>query len=414
MKDDILKNIDNPKELERLYRGNTPKFKLEFNQLYPELSGNKLADCWNERLNFETQEIAWGTRGELVFIILASLLAGIIAKLPAFLNFDPEHFYMRNLGFIFLPILTTWFIRKNHIRRSRILFTGLIFLFGILFINLLPEAQKSDTLILSCIHLPLLLWMVLGSSFIGENLKDYSKRIDFLKYNGDLVVMTAIILIAGAILTGISIGLFSLIGSGYIQLYKEYIAVFGLAATPIVGTYLTQTNPQLVSKVSPIIAKLFTPLVLITLVFYLVAILFSGKDPYNDRDFLMMFNFLLIGVMALILFSVAETSREIKNRASILVLLALSVVTIIVNGIALSAILFRISEWGITPNRLTILGANLLILTNLIIVAIRIFKATIQKDDLLEVENVIARFLPIYGIWAIVVTFLFPFIFGFR
>ncbi|MDP2337195.1 MAG: hypothetical protein Q8N05_12250 [Bacteroidota bacterium] len=414
MKDEILKNLDNPKELERLYRENKQRFKLEFNQLYPELTDNQLANFWNERLNYESQEISWGTRRELVFIILGSLLAGVIAKLPAFLNFDPEHFYMRNLGFIFLPVLTTWFILKNQLKLRRIIVTALIMTSGLIFINLLPGNQKTDTLILSCIHLLVLLWLVLGSSFVGENLIAPQKRINFLRYNGDLAVMIAIILIAGAILTGISIGLFSLIGSDISRIYREYVAVFGLAAAPIVGTYLTQTNPQLVSKISPIIARLFTPLVLITLVFFLFAILFSGKDPYNDRDFLMTFNFLLIGVMALILFSVAETSREIKNRASILVLLALSVVTILVNGIAVSAILFRISEWGITPNRLAVLGANLLILTNLILVTIRIFKAATHKSNLLEVENVIARFLPIYGIWAIVVTFLFPFIFGFR
>lgn len=414
MKDEILNNISNPQQLEKLYRENKLIFKREFNLLYPELTDNKLADFWNERLNFESSEISWGTRNELVFVIIASLLAGFIAKLPAFLNFAPEHFYMRNVGFIFLPILTAYFIWKNQPKLQRILLTGLIIVIGLIFINLLPGTQKTDTLILSCIHLPFLLWLVLGTSFVGENLNNNPQRIGFLRYNGDLAVMTAIILIAGAILTGITIGLFSLIGSDISLIYREYVAVFGLAAAPIVGTYLTQTNPQLVSKVSPIIAKLFTPLVLITLVFYLFAILFSGKDPYNDRDFLITFNFLLIGVMALILFSVAETSKETRNRAGSMVLLALSVVTIIVNGIAVSAILFRISEWGITPNRLAVLGANLLILTNLILVTIQIFKATTRKTDLLEVENVISCFLPYYGIWTIVVTFIFPVVFRFR
>jgi len=38
------------------------------------------------------------------------------------------------------------------------------------------------------------------------------KRLGFLKYNGDLVVITTLIVIAGAILSGVTIGLFSLIG----------------------------------------------------------------------------------------------------------------------------------------------------------------------------------------------------------
>ena len=414
MIDEILVNINHPKQLESLYRENKVVFKHEFNTLYPDLTGNILADAWNERLNYESQEITWGARNELLYIIIASLVAGIIAKLPALLNFDAEIFYTRNIAFIILPILTAYFIWKNKPSKKRIILTSLVILVDLIFINLLPDAQKSDTLILSCIHLPLFLWTILGTSFIGENLNNYSRRIDYLRYNGDLVVMTTIILIAGGILTAITIGLFRLIGSDISKFYTEYIVIFGLAAAPIVGTYLTQTNPQLVSKVSPIIARLFTPLVLITLVFYLFAILFSGKDPYNDRDFLLTFNFLLVGVLALILFSIAETSKETKSRAGSAILLALSTITIIVNGIAVSAILFRISEWGISPNRLAVLGANLLVLTNLILVTIQIYKVTTKKIDLLEVEDTIARFLPYYGIWTIVVTFVFPLIFKFR
>ncbi len=57
-----------------------------------------------------------------------------------------------------------------------------------------------------------------------------------------------------------------------------------------------------------------------------------------------MFNALLIGVMAIIFFSAAETSKTTKSQTEIWVLILLSVLTVIVNGIALSAILFRISQ----------------------------------------------------------------------
>jgi hypothetical protein len=226
--------------------------------------------------------------------------------------------------------------------------------------------------------------------------------------------MTGLLLIAGAILTGITIGLFSVIGFNIQKFYFDYIAIFGLSALPIVGSYITQTNPQLVNKISPVIAKIFSPLVLIMLVAYLVAILVSGKDPYKDRNFLMIFNFLLIGVMAIILFSVAESAKKINNRIGHFILLALSIVTVIVNGIALSAILFRISEWGISPNRLAVLGANILMLINLLMVTFRLFKSVTKKADIREVENSITMFLPVYILWTIIVIFIFPLIFHFR
>jgi uncharacterized membrane protein YozB (DUF420 family) len=150
------------------------------------------------------------------------------------------------------------------------------------------------------------------------------------------------------------------------------------------------------------------------LVIYLVAMVYSGKDPYNDREFLLIFNALLVGVMAIIFFSGAETSKTNKSPLESWVLFLLSAVTIIVNGIALSAILFRISEWGITPNRAAVLGGNVLILINLLLVTAQLYKVLSKKADISGVGKVIGFYLPIYVIWAVVVTFIFPLIFGFK
>lgn len=413
MKDEIRTHINDPKQLEKMYRTNKVPFKQEFNALYPELKGNTLADFWNERLNYESDEINWGTSRELLFVLIGSLLAGIIAKLPAFLSIDEDFFYPRNIGFIIFPVLSAYFAWKNKLSTSKIAFIAGSTLVGLIFINSLPNVKKSDTLVLSCIHLLLFLWSLLGFAFVSEK-KNYEKRLSFLKYNGDLIVMTTLILIAGAIMTGMTIGLFSLIGFKIEKFYFDYVGIFGLAAAPIVGTYLTQTNPQLVGKVSPVIAKIFSPLVLVILVIYLVAIVYSGKDPYNDREFLLIFNALLIGVMAIIFFSVAEASKTTKSQNEIWILFLLSVVTIIVNGVALSAILFRISEWGATPNRVAVLGGNVLILINLLLVTSQLFRVLLKKADKTVVGNVIAFYLPIYCLWTIIVTFIFPLIFRFK
>lgn len=414
MKDKIISSLNDPGQLEKLYRTNKLSFKRDFNTLYAELKGNPLADCWHERLNYESDEFSWGTRQDLVFVITAALLAGVIAKLPAIFSIDKEFFYPRNAGFIIFPALSAYFAWKHKLSANKIAFIVGTTLLGLIFINFLPPAGKSDTLQLACIHLLLVLWSVLGFAFVGEKSNDAEKRLDYLSYNGDLVVMTTLIGIAGAILSGVTIGLFSLIGLNIEAFYFEHIVVFGLPAAPILGTYLTRTNPQLVGKVSPVIAKIFSPLVLVMLVIYLVAIIYSGKDPYNDREFLLLFNALLIGVMAIIFFSVAETSRKGKNLAETWVLFLLSAVTILVNGIALSAILFRISTWGITPNRAAVLGSNVLILINLLLVAAQLFRVLAKRTAITTVGKAIAFFLPIYCLWAIIVTFIFPLLFGFK
>ncbi|MFB9864371.1 hypothetical protein [Rufibacter immobilis] len=414
MRDEILSNLHNPKQLEKLYRGNKTPFKREFNQLYPQMKGNIVADYWNERLHYESEEISWGSRNEFLFILIAALIAGTMAKLPALFAIPEEYFYSRNIGFLVFPFLSAYFAWKNGLGVRKILYLAGAIVMCLVYINLLPNNLKSDTLLLACLHLPLLLWVILGVTFAGHELNNYKKQLEFLRFNGDLAVMTALLLIAGGIMTAITIGLFSLIGYKIEQFYAEYIVAFALPAVPIMASYLTQTNPQLVNKVSPVIARIFSPLVLVMLVIYLGAIIFSGKDPYNDREFLLLFNVLLVGVMALIFFSVAENSTKSTSVSGVWVLLLLSIVTVIVNGIALSAISFRISEWGITPNRVAILGSNVLMLVHLLLVTMMLLKTVTKKTALTQVGRAITFYLPIYFIWTIVVVFLFPLVFSFK
>jgi hypothetical protein len=411
---DILSNIDNPRQLERLYRDDKRTFTREFNLVYPAIREHASAQVWHERLNFENQEISWGSNQELIFVVVTAFIAGLVAKIPDLTNIKPEFFYPRNLGLIVFPFLAAYFAWKQKLQTNKIIIAAVAIAASAIYINLLPDNSKSDTLILACIHLPLFLWTILGFTFTGEQLNNYNKRLDFLRYNGDLVVMTTIILIAGALLTALTFALFELIGLKIEDFYMHYVGIWGLAAAPMAGTYLVQANPHLVNKVSPVIARVFTPLVLVTLLIYLVAVIYTGKDPYNDREFLFVFNVLLIGVMALILFSVAETNKNGNNKPATILLFSLAVITVIVNGIALSAIVFRISEWGITPNRLAILGGNLLILTNLLIVTCRLFKSTQNSNEIDNVEKSIASYLPLYGIWAFVVVFVFPLVFNFK
>jgi hypothetical protein len=414
MIEQIKSSLDNPSQLEKLYRENKSAFKKDFNSIYNEIKENKTAQVWNERLNFESEEISWGTKNELIFVIFTSIIAGFIAKLPHYFGFTEEFYYQRNLAFVVFPLLVAYFVWKHNTPIKRIVMASIAILVSVLYINFLPNNNQSDTLILACLHLPLFLWAVLGFTYLSDQVKNNQRRLEYLRYNGDLVVMTAIILLAGGLFSALTINLFRLIDIHIEEFYFKNIVVGGLAASPIVGTYLVQTNPQLVNKVSPVIAKIFTPFVLVTLVVYLVAVIYTGKDPYNDREFLLIFNMLLIGVMAITFFSIAEGSKSSGTKITTFMLFALSIVTIVVNGIAFSAIVFRISEWGITPNRLAVLGSNILILLNLLYMSYRLFKTIKDKNEIENVGNSIAFFLPVYSLWTMIVTFLFPFVFNFK
>ncbi len=233
-----------------------------------------------------------------------------------------------------------------------------------LYVNLLPAGEKSDSIILTYIHLPLFLWCLYGVIFIDFDLKERSKRIDYLKYNGDLAILTLLILIGGGVLTAVTIGLFSAIDLHIENFYMENIAIIGLVASPIVATHIIRNYPAIADKLAPIIARIFSPLVLITLLVYLIFMIVTGKDPYNDRDFLLVFNLMLMGVMAIVVFSVAGITTQKKQRFNEWTLFILSLLTLTIDLVALSAIIYRVGEFGFTPNRTAVLGSNLLILAH--------------------------------------------------
>lgn len=414
MKSEIIQNLNNPEKLESLYRENTAVFKREFNLVFPEYSKEPSVQFWNQRLNFKQEGIGLGGRNELLFIGALFALASLISQIPQFFGFNQDVFFQRNISFVVFPVLSFYFIWKEQLAFSKFLLPLGIGCLAVIYINLLPTSTHSDSILLACLHLPLIGWSIWAYAYLGGDLSNYSKRIEFLRMHGDLLVMCAIILLSGGLFTAISLGLFEIIGLDIKEIYGKYVIVSGLSCTPILGNFLIQKNPTLVKNVSPVIAKIFTPVVFVFLFIYLIAMLYTGKDPYTNREFLLIFNGLLIGVMALILFSVAEAEKHETGPKTTWLLLGLSALTIIVNGIALSAISFRIIEWGITPNRIAVLGSNLLIFIHLLLVAKSLFKASQGKSDLNQVAKSIAEYLPIYVIWAAIVCFVFPLLFQFK
>jgi hypothetical protein len=417
MKDSIRENISQPEVLERLYREDSKSFEKGFEQIYPEIKNSDIAAFWKVRLGYD-QQLEKATSPswmDIILLIIACTISGILIKLPNILGFDFKElmYYEKNVGLIVLFGLSVYALSTNKIKdRDKLIFTFLGFLIPAIFINLLPSGRTSDPINLACIHLPFLMWGIYGLVYIGFDTKDNTKRIDYIKYNGDLAILCAVILISGAILTAITIGLFTAIGLQIEKFYMEYIGMWGLVSAPIVATYIIRHYPTLTNKIAPIIANIFSPLVLLTLIVFLVNIPISGKDLFKDRDLLMIFNAMLLGVMAIIVFSVSETSTHKKQRFGEMILFALTVVTLIIDLYALSAIFYRLFEFGISPNRIAVAGSNILIFGNLILIMINLYKVNFKKSSIECVEDTISKYLPVYVLWTLVVVFGFPILFG--
>ena len=210
-----------------------------------------------------------------------------------------------------------------------------------------------------------------------------------------------------------TIGLFSVIGKDIGKIYPENIGIVGVAVFPILAAWLIELYPDITSRIAPIIARVFTPLVLILSVVYLFAITYYGIDLSKNREFLIVFNLLLLGVMAIILFSLSEIDKSDIRKLNIILILVLAVVTLIIDLFALRAIIFRLSD-GFTPNRTVALISNILFLVNLLLILPELFLAGFKGKSLDRVEKIIYMYLPVYFLYCVAVIFVFPFNFGMK
>ena len=121
MKNKIINNLNNPSQLEKLYRENKASFKKEFNQLYPEYQNLLVLQYWNERLNFETEKKTFGSKKELLFVLVIALLAGIVANIPNITGINEERFFSKNIAFIVFPFLSFYYITSQKSEIAKLL-----------------------------------------------------------------------------------------------------------------------------------------------------------------------------------------------------------------------------------------------------------------------------------------------------
>ena len=415
----IHSNIDNPPELERLYRQHPDAFKNCIDEMYATHSDSAALSVWHARLFYEAgRDLPTVFQGksstEIVLIILLSMTSGTFTKLPSFIEgIDSNFFYSRNFAFFVLPALAFYFVVRNLPGRRTLATIWVTFLVSILFINVLPDLRKSDTIFLASIHMPFFLWTVVGIAFTGDEFQSLSKRMEYLKYNGELLIYTTIILIGGVVLTALTVGLFSAIQIDILGWYVANVVVYGTVASPIVATYLIEKKGRR-QRLAPVIARVFIPFFLATLVFYLLTILIQQKSLYTDRNFLLIFNIMLLIVLAITIFSISERHSTENRIKSDYLNIALVFVALLVDCVALSAIIFRLTEYGLTPNRIAVLGVNLVIfihLVGMLYYYFRFLKGAVQMQQL---HDWITRYLPIYTVWTTLIIFVFPFLYRFN
>lgn len=426
LKEKILNASNSPKELELLYQENPDSFSSVLQELYLQNQDLLIFQVWHERLIFraleETEihnsksENAIHRNGILVTTLL-SLIAGTIVKLPDFFPTTFSNYFYINVPAIVMLSLASYYLIQNIQPPKTIVITIFLAIGSTVYINFLPESGTSDTILLAYLHMSIFYWFILGISFSSGNWRNLEARVNYLRYNGELLVYIAMLFIGGAILTGITTLLFDLIDISYSLFDKVmygYIYIYGLVALPIVATFLIDKMLGKRLSIASVLSKVFSPFFLIMIVTYLVVIAINQKNPFLDRDFLISFNLFLLLVLGLSIFSILERPNSPKITVTDFINIGLVSTTLLIDGIALSAILFRLNSYGLTPNRIAVLGANTLFFIHLFGILFYYVRFLTRRSTIGELENWISKYLPIYSVWVLFVAISFPIIFGFK
>lgn len=354
-------------------------------------------------------------RHEILILILFSILAGTLFKIPELFGYTLNNLhYFKNLPFFILPFVTLYFVIKRQLDKKLTLSILGVFLISAILINTYPSYSPNNTLILTTIHLTIFLWLMTGITYIGPKWKDSKERMNFIRFTGECFIYGVLITCGVIVLCLFTLMIFSAIGIDLETFIFSYLVIYGMCGAVMITLYLVEAKKSIVENFAPVMAKIFSPLFLITMVIFLLVMIFTGKSPFVDRNFLIGFDLMLVLVLGLVLYVIS--SRNLHERKNIFdyINLALIITALLIDVVALTAIVIRLQHFGITPNKVAALGENIVLLVNLLILSWQYIRYLTNKIEFKAIERSQTSYLTVYAIWMAVVAFIFPLLFGFK
>lgn len=403
----ILERLDRPDDLESLYHDDPAEFAAALGDALTASPDSMALRVWKARLEYRAPARAVDM-GWLRATILIALAAAAVVRLPALAMGD--EWYARFGPSAVALSLVAYFWLKSPDRR--LLGVGLGLAAATLaWVQFLPI--ESDSGIMALVHLPVVFWGLLAVAFTGGKWKETGQRVTFLRYNGELLILGSLVALGGLVLSGITVALFEVVYDGIEEFYFENVGLVGAVGIPVVATWLYDVVFRGRTGIPTVLARVFAPLFLVMVTVYIVVAGLGGQNPFVDRSFLIICNALLLLVLGMSVLSITERSESARTGVVDHINVALIVLTLVIDALALSAILFRLASFGFTPNRVTVLGANLLIFGHLVLLLRSYVTALRGKSDFDEVWRAVTNYLPAYVVWAAVVAFVLPWVFSF-
>ncbi len=426
-----------PGALEALYRqaaeaGEAPDFASSIEQVFASDPGDLLLGAWHHRLAAEPtrpmrRAVAWvpaillAVANGLSFWLLSAdqlvVDVGALGSLPV-------------LALIWAPIsavFVTGFLVVGGLRQPRL---AIPLVLGVLALGVYPlwartligdPALEEQYVLVAVPHLALLAWAGTGLLLLWSRATS-ANRFGFLVDSLNVFVMAGLLAIAGAIFTAVTIGLFAALSVNLADEAVRLIVAGGAGLIPVLavaivydpaGAPADQPLEEGLGRVVAMLMRLLLPLTLIVLTIYVVLIPFRLMEPFENRDVLFIYNVTVFAVIALLVGATPASPDAIGStlrRWLRWLLVAIAVLTLAISLYELAAIAYRTWDGGLTINRLTILGWNLVNTAILAALLIGQWRAD-ATTWIAALQRAFGMGMPLYAGWGLLVILVMPWLF---
>ncbi|HSW31972.1 MAG TPA: permease prefix domain 1-containing protein [Longimicrobiales bacterium] len=367
----------------------------------------------------ETGGTGWG-REALVALALA-VAAAVAIKVPELFGLTiedggpaTESFYVRNFSLFVLPFLAGFFAWKRGMDPAGLMRLAASFVIGALAINLIPFAPLGHTELLASLHLPLALWLAVGIGYAGGAWRSHDQRMNYVRFSGEWFIYLALIAMGGGVLMGSTVFVFSAIGMDAEWILNNWILPCGVMGAIVIAGWLAEAKQSVIENMAPVLTLLFTPLFTLLLLAFLGTMVLTGSGINVEREVLIGFDLILVVVVGLLLYAISARDPQAEPGFFDVLQLVLVVCALLVDAMALWAILARITEFGFSPNRVAALGENVILVVNLGWSAVLYARFLRRRAGFAALERWQTAYLPVYAVWAWIVVVVFPLVFRFQ
>ena len=168
----------------------------------------------------------------------------------------------KNITLWVLPLVALYLLIRHKSGRKMILTLMGIFVLSFILINGYPFGGERQTELLSGLHVPLLLWLITGVAYLGDEWKVSKRRMDFIRFTGEAFIYGVLIFCGLGVLSLFIFLIFSSINVDPSDFVTKILLPYGSYATVLVSIYQVEKK-NLMENFAPILAKIFSPLFLI-------------------------------------------------------------------------------------------------------------------------------------------------------